>query len=65
MTNYGKHLIWAICIVIVVLAICITIVFVSSHPFILRFEADDNVLKITQEYAKISSNIYSNNSLIR
>jgi len=41
----NKHLIWVIGLVIIFLFICLTLIYVSSHPYPIRFEMDNNTLE--------------------
>lgn len=49
----STHIVWATSLTLIVLVICFTIVFISIHPFTIRFEADDNVEKIMNNVRQI------------
>ena len=52
----NKHLIWAVVIILVVAMICVTIMYASSHPYVLRFEIDNNTVEAVKSinYTAIS-----------
>ena len=39
-----KHRIWAIALVVAIIVVCLTSVWLNSHPYVMRFEMDNNTL---------------------
>lgn len=56
MKSYSYE-VWAVMLFLCVLAICVTAVILSQHPYVVRFEMDDNSLKAVQSinYTAISA----------
>ena len=62
-----KHQIWVIGLVFIIGIICMTLIYLNSHPYAIRFEMDNNTLEavksinytaLSQHQANAGGNIY-------
>ena len=45
MTNITKHDIWCMTLILITIILCLTILYIQSHSWIIRFEMDNNTLE--------------------
>ena len=55
-TKNNKHYVWAFCLVMSVIMVCVTIYALNQNPYTIRFELDENARKAIESinYTEIS-----------